>query len=566
MSVDFFKDLIRNFWPLYMLSLLVIKPKKFRSEYYYAYLDYRRFFSNLSQLNQKLCSEMSEFNSDGAHIIVFGKAMNLLFLHLWVVLGLLHLASGRRVYALSSKNNPLQNLYLRRAGFHILHIEDLDGDVRQIAPSVVKAIRELKDFPQVKDFELSGIPYGKMALSTYSRQRATGITDIDDPKARRQVLDILVFLIATKTSADHLYSRYGITTAYFAEVFMEEYGALYYSALKREINIIRFNGTVRDNAVVVQHMTELSDRTHFSALGESSWNRLMEQGFTSAMEAELMQNFEDRYSNKWDLSSRNQPNTAITPPEILRQEMNLKDQDTVGIIYSHILYDTLFFNGEYLFENYAVWLIESVKAACENPNICWYIKVHPSNLWRGELEFYHKGKYEEVRLIEEYIGPLPSHVNFIFPDTPHSPYSWLQVADIGVTVTGTSGIELGALGKTVITAGTGRYENIGFTKNSNSPEEYLQTIKEAHLLPRQSEEQVELGKRFAHATFCMKPFTLDFVEPRPRKGKSRIFGADDLAFDISFSRDTDALPSSLRQFFRWSAQKDDIDFLTQEVG
>jgi hypothetical protein len=241
-----------------------------------------------------------------------------------------------------------------------------------------------------------------------------------------------------------------------------------------------------------------------------------------------------------------------------RALLKVSEGRKVAVIYSHILYDTLFFNGEDLFDNYADWLVQSVKAACANPNLLWYIKVHPSNLWRGELEYYHGGKYEEVRIIDKYIGELPAHVRFAFPDTPISPYTWMQVADFGITVRGTSGIELGALGKTVITAGSGRYEDIGFTLNSQTVDQYLNVLSNLPSVLQPTDRQKWLARRFAYATFCMKPFTLDFLIPVTRKGKKNIFSSDDLVYLGNFDKE---IPDSMRKFVAWSKNQNEIDFL-----
>ena len=49
---------------------------------------------------------------------------------------------------------------------------------------------------------------------------------------------------------------------------MGEYGAFYYAALNKKLNILRFASTVRDNAIVVSRMTSVSDRKHFSSFSE----------------------------------------------------------------------------------------------------------------------------------------------------------------------------------------------------------------------------------------------------------------------------------------------------------
>ena len=126
--------------------------------------------------------------------------------------------------------------------------------------------------------------------------------------------------------------------AFFAEVFMEEYGPLYYSALKMKLNIIRFSGTVRDDAVVLQHMTKESDRTHFSSLSDDSWAKLLSYEFTDEMNSELLQNFNDRYGNKWDLSARNQADNDKMAAQ-LKQIVEVLNQEPFSMDLSLVAFD-----------------------------------------------------------------------------------------------------------------------------------------------------------------------------------------------------------------------------------
>ncbi len=546
-----------------MLVLLIMRPKRFMLEFIHAFKDYRLFRDSV-KLYRDLLRRLAAapgVDSPGSLLIVVGRAMNAQWLQIWSVLGAWFAVKGYRVFAITTRDKPIQNLYLRLFGFTLLHLDDMRIDDVPVPAMIAAEFDRLESFGDFKEYEYRGMPLGKMALSTFSRQRATGIMDVSDPESRREIRHWLAHLYKTLQVAERLYTEHEVSMLFFTEVFMEEYGALYYAALEAGLNIVRFAGTVRDNAIVVQHLNRESDRTHFSSISARSWSHILTCPDSAAMEAELEQNFVDRYGDRWALSKRNQPNTRIMPVAEARTLLGVPAGRKIAVIYSHILYDTLFFNGEDLFDNYADWLVRSVKAACANPRVRWFIKVHPSNLWRGELEYYHGGKYEEVRLIEEYVGELPDHVTLVYPDTPLSPYTWMQVADFGITVRGTSGIELGALGKTVITAGSGRYEDIGFTLNSTSIEGYLDVLARIPDVPAPTELQKTLGKRFAYATFCMKPFTLDFFKSVTRTSKASIFSSDDLVYLGNFADGMSAVPEPIQRFAAWSVDKGDIDFL-----
>jgi len=556
------KTALQKYWPIWMLVLLVLRPSRFMLDYVHSYRDFGRFRQSIQDFRRTIMKSRSSSSTrleKESLLIVAGLGMNVQWLQIWSLLGAwVGSNNGYRVLAITTQKKPIQNLYLRLFRFRLIYLEDLLVDQVVLPQEVLGKLDELVSFQDFKDYEYLGIPVGKMALSTFSRHRATGIMDVADSESQAAVRYWLEYLHKSLKVAERLYQVERVSMLFFTEVFMEEYGGFYYTALKNGLNVVRFAGTVRDNAIVVQHLTEESDRTHFSSISAKSWERILSYPDTRQMDVDLEQNFADRYGDRWALSKRNQTNTKIMPLEEARAMLNVPEGRKVAVIYSHILYDTLFFNGEDLFENYADWLVQSVKAACANPKLLWFIKVHPSNLWRGELEYYHGGKYEEVRIIEKYIGKLPEHVRFVYPDTPISPYTWMQVADFGITVRGTSGIELGALGKSVITAGSGRYEDVGFTLNSASAEEYLDILFRLPEVPQPTDGQKLLARRFGYATFCMKPFILDFLTPVTRSGKKNIFSSDDLVYLGSIGEHAH---DSMRRFAEWCCDRNEIDFL-----
>lgn len=557
------KDYVRRIWPLRLLAFLLFRPRRFREDFVYSLLDYCRFRGSVAVFRRFIFrSSNPPPNPDRPGLlIVAGQAMNAQWCQLWAVLGGAYL-EGHRVFVLTSKSQPIHNLYFRLFRIEPIYLEDLRIRAGVVPDGYAAQVAELDSFQRFKDFAVDGIPLGQIAVSTYSRLHATGIIDVSSPEVRGEIRSWLIYLYQTLQAAKRVYRTKNIQMLFFTEVFMEEYGACYYAALAQDLNIVRFAGTVRDNAVIVQHLTRDSDRTHHASVMPHSWKRICQYPDSPAVDEELERNFLDRYGDRWALSKRNQPNTRIMSPQEAKTLLGVPPERKVAVIFSHILYDTLFFFGEDLFPCYADWFVESVKAACSNPRVQWFVKVHPSNLWRGELEHFFGGKYEEVRLIERCIGErLPDHVRLVYPDTPISPYTWFQITDYGVTVRGTAGIELAALGKTVITAGSGRYEKIGFTNNPRTVQEYLSVLSKLPDVPEPTPEQRRLGARFAYATFCMKPFTLDFFRPVVRAGKSLIFSSDDLVYLGDFPHEMTMVPAAIRRFVQWSLDRNSVDLL-----
>lgn len=511
----------------------------------------------------RLARHMQIDPAKGSLLIVSGRGMNVLWAQIWTILSLAARAHGYRVFVLTTRRQWHLNRYFRLLGITPVNFEDYAaGRSNALPKEVAEEVSRARSLVDYRKLRYQGTPIGEIALSTYSRHCGTGVIDLSDQEVCRFINQWLVQIVQSINIANAIFEQHDVRLAFFTEVFMEEYGAFYYAALEKELNITRFAGTVRDDAIIVQHLSRSNDRVHHASLSESSWEWVKAQPYSPAIDAALHKNFMDRYGAKWHRSKRNQPGTQIIDPMKARRQLGIAPDRKVAVIFSHILYDTLFFFGTDLFSDYAEWLVETVRVACANPRIDWLIKVHPSNLWRGELNTLLKGRYEEERVIELAIGKLPPHVRIVPASTKINPYTWFQMADFGITVRGTSGLEMAALGKNVITAGTGRYEGNGFTVDPPDKDAYLELLSKLPDLPKPTPMQWELAKRYAYSIFVLKPFTISSLMPRLKTGKRRVVASDDIVYcPVAWGKDT--LPADLQEFSDWLANIENQDLLNE---
>lgn len=529
-------------------------------EIVYAWIDYMLYARRIGDY-RRLAESMQTDPAKGSLLIVSGRGMNVVWAQTWTVLSLAARAKGHRAFVLTTRKQRNLNRYYRLLGVAPVYFEDYATRISVALPeAVAREMAQATSFEEFRGLRYQDAPVGEIALSTYSRHCGTGVIDLSKPDVRRFVEQWLAQIVQGIHIANTIFERHDVRLAFFTEVFMEEYGAFYYAALAKGQNVTRFAGTVRDDAIIVQHLGRSNDRTHHSSLSPSSWAWVRAQPYTPAIDVALHKNFMDRYGERWHRSKRNQPGTQILDRDEARRQLGISLDRKVVVIYSHILYDTLFFFGTDLFSNYAEWLVETVRVACANPRVDWLIKVHPSNLWRGELNTLLQGRYEEERVIEQAIGTLPPHVRIVPASTKLSPYAWFQLADYGITVRGTSGLEMAALGKTVITAGTGRYEGNGFTVDPPSREAYLELLSRLPDLSEPTKEQIELAKRYAYSIFVLKPFTLCSLVPRLKTGKRRVVASDDIIY-CPAPWTGNHLPPDLQRFSDWLARPENQDLL-----
>ena len=526
--------------------------------------DYQDYLKGAGSF-QKIAANLPEQNDDSL-MIISGRGMNVMWAQVWSVFSLAVRMRGYKGLVLTTRKQKLLNKYYKIFNLELIYYDDIQKEFsKKLNQDIATKFQLAESIQDYRNIAYKNIPVGEIAISTFSRYHGTGVIQLDDLEVVKQLREWVEILCQAAGIADFLYKKFNVKIIYVAEIFFEEYGAFYYTALAKKMNVIKFTGTVRDDAFILQHLNSENDRAHHASLSSHSWGKIKKAAYTNKIENDLMQNFLDRYGDKWHRSRRNYLDSKKTSVAEAKAILGVKPGRKVAVVFSHILYDAMFFFGTDLFSNYADWLVETVRVACDNPDLDWLIKVHPSNLWRGELNSLLKGKYEEERLIHKALGELPPHVRIVHADTPINPYAWFQLADYGITVRGTSGLEMAAMGKTTITAGTGRYEGNGFTVDFDDKKNYLDFLKSLPNIADPSRETVELAKKYAYSLFVLKPFQITSLSPKIKCGKNKVIASDDIVY-IPQQFNEDIIPHDFKIFSKWALEQNNLELLTEENG
>lgn len=496
----------------------------------------------------------------GRVLFVAGRGMNVGWAQIWAYLSLAFRSLSIEPCVVLYKKQRILRLYFTLAGARIFFLDALPHtSSRETYANRIATFKTVGDWESLTHHTM---PIGQMLLSTYCRHHATGFIDPANPALHHFALEWLPGLCAAYDAAAALYQREHITHALFSETFIEEYGGFYFAALDAGLAVFKTSGTVRDNAIIVQRRTRENARLHHAALAPASWQKIRDLPDYPRIRAAVDTNFAERYSAKWHRSVRNHKNTRNMTRDEGRQFLGIAPHQKVAIIYSHILYDALFHYGDELFQDYATWLIETIRLAIQNPHLTWFVKLHPSNLWRGEFHSVLGGKYEEEKIIDRCVGTLPPHIRLIYADTPISPLGWYHIADYGLCVRGTAGLEMACLGKPVITAGTGRYEGNGFTIDPPTIEAYQRTLLHLHELPPLTAAETDLANRYTHGLFNLKPFTLSGLEVSLSFGKKSVAASDDVIYLPKSRPAKNTLPEDLKQFAAFIRDPSQADLLS----
>lgn len=323
--------------------------------------------------------------------------------------------------------------------------------------------------------------------------------------------------------------------------------------------VIQLTQPWKDDGLILKRLTPATRRTHPSSVSRDTLATLASRPWTEQREAELKKAFADRYGGAFFLQARNQPTVRSMGRDEVVRLLDLDPSKPIAVVFSHILWDANLFYGDDLFRDYAEWFVETVRAAAANPRVNWLIKLHPANLWKRAWENVQE-EFEEVRLVQQTLGELPEHVRLVPADTPISTLSLFQAADYGVTVRGTSGMELPCFGVPTFTAGTGRYSDLGFTEDSADAGSYLSRLSRIETTPRLSEERTKLARIHAHAVFCLRPWAMQSFRSEFAYPKS---GSHPLAHNLRpavTSWDAIVKNGDLARFADW-AEATEVDYL-----
>lgn len=363
-----------------------------------------------------------------------------------------------------------------------------------------KLIVACKSIHNLKDFEYRGVNIGITLITTIQRQGFIADFDPSTPDIQDKILYKLNEVIRWVLVCEQIISLENPDAILMIEA-NDWNRPLVDIAIKAKIDVIQMIQPAEDDGLIFKRINSETRGMHPNSINQENLAKyLVDQDW----ERQLKDQFRKRYDGYWSLQSRNQPDVIKVDHSFINRELQLDVKKKNAIIFSHILWDANLFYGKDLFEGYADWLSSTIREAVNNTEVNWILKLHPANIWKRKFENV-KGEYTEVSLLKEQnLWPLPNHIKLLYPDSKISTDSLFLIADYGVTVRGTVGVELPCFGVRTFTAGTGRYSGLGFTEDFNEKRGYLEALQNIHKYPPLDEGAVHLAKKHAYLLFCKR--------------------------------------------------------------
>ncbi|MEJ5225292.1 MAG: hypothetical protein WHV44_12615 [Anaerolineales bacterium] len=200
-------------------------------------------------------------------------------------------------------------------------------------------------------------------------------------------------------------------------------------------------------------------------------------------------------------SARKWQDVATQGAEQARAALGL-DSRPVILLATNVLGDSLTLGRNIFSRSMAEWISETVKYFANRPEVQLVIRVHP-----GERLTHGPSM---VDVVTAALPELPEHIKLVRPLEKINTYDLMELTQLGLVYTTTTGMEMSMHGIPVIAAGETHYRKRGFTLDPHTWDDYYALLNRALAnLPAQrlTPAQVELAWRYAYRFF--------FEYPRP---------------------------------------------------
>jgi hypothetical protein len=418
--------------------------------------------------------------------------------------------AGYRPIILTSDPWPMRRFY-KFFGFSDIHSFALYfcDPLDQMAANRMQGIETLREF---LDLELDGVRIGKYSGSTLLRKTRQGSLDLKEPRTRKLATSSLAESLGAVEMGKRLIEAFSPDAVLLVDRGYTPFGETFDLVTNDAIPAFTWNVSHRPENIIMKRYTKENAELHPAALSEKTWSQIKAMPWDDKLARRVDDEFTDLYTKgSWFAEVGTQFNVKIMPPDMVRGKLNLDATKKTAFVFAHIFWDATFFWGTDLFQNYEIWLCEILRIAAKNDHLNWVIKVHPANVVKNKRDGIG-AVHSEIEAIHETLGTIPNHISVLPPEADISTLSLFPVMDYCLTVRGTIGIEAATRGIRVLTAGTGRYDKLGFTSDFDTSNAFLKAVEDLEDLPEMTSGEIELAQRYAYGVFKVRSIPLNSID------------------------------------------------------
>jgi hypothetical protein len=490
--------------------------------------------------------------------ILFFPTGNKYLIFIYGLLGVFFYKKKNIFFSLNNLNN-YENIFFKRLGFkgnNILSIprvseEDTDKYIG-LSRKIIKSFL-LKNLIKVKYKKINCIRHVLSSMMRKGNISQLHFEKLEDKKKLIYETAKSMYLI---DFAFDFFKKHKFKKIFISEKGYSPYAEFYNVAIELNIDVINIYPSQYADKLMIKRFDKKNIFEHFFTLDTRSWEEI--KNIKNKKKINIKKIITESYNkNLWLKRKKTQENKKIYNKKELIQKLNLNKNFPTIIIFSHILFDATFWYGKNIFNDYSDWLIQTLKKINKINNVNWVVKMHPDNFWK--IKNYNLQNYEEHQIVKKNIKKLSSNISLIYPDSDICSSSFFKIANSIITVRGTVGLEYPCFGIPVLTAGTGRYNNKGFTIDPKNKEEYFKKLKNLPNIKPLSQKKITLAQKFATQVFEKKPYKINCLYFHNKKNNH--ISDSFYQFSTLKSKKNFYSDRSMKKLYNWIFKSNKIDLL-----
>lgn len=274
-----------------------------------------------------------------------------------------------------------------------------------------------------------------------------------------------------------------------------EFGAFYQAARFLGIPAVTYEfGEQRQRIWIAQNDEVMLQNT------EAVWQAHAYQPFLEEQRAKLAALFQSRtQADLWGNFSRRWQESRRQGVDSVRSQLGLEAKPVV-LLATNVIGDSLTLNRQVFSRSMTEWIERTIQYFVQHPEVYLIIRIHPG-------ERYTRGPSVKD-IVASIVPDLPPHFRLISAEEPFNTYDLIELANLGLVYTTTTGLEMAMSGLPVIVSGKTHYRHKGFTFDPATWEDYFDLLGKAVNHPqalRLSSEQVEKAWHYAYVFFFKYP-------------------------------------------------------------
>lgn len=386
---------------------------------------------------------------------------------------------------------------LKKMGVEYSYVGD---HVSQEELAVLKETADIVSWDSITELEHKGVNVGRNIQSGVLRY----LKGHDFPNDTQIVKAYAFSGLVTAVASQNAYAKLNPSRVFMSHACYVDWGPALHKALAIGLPVVGWMGSYLPARFYFRPIKD-GLRIDMHNISQDGWDVRAKNVLSATENAKLDEYLEDRYTKDVSFDMKKFKKYSGTEME-LRKRYNLASDKPIWGMTTHINWDTVSDYSPMLYKTFNEWVIESIKVMWDLKDVQWIIKVHPAESWENNPETGVEG------LIKKTYPSLPSHIRVFSAEEDISPLDFFHLVDGGITIYGTSGLEIALCGKPVILAGEAHYGAKGFTYDSNSIDEYKNHLKRANSIGRLSEIQKAWARQYAYLYFIQRQIPLNVVK------------------------------------------------------